>query len=380
MKRFLSVLLAVLLTVSCFATIAFAAGAANVAVSTSQEVAQGDVVTLTVTVSGNFANYEMSLGVEDGLSIEAINGIQHSIATDKKSGLVAFSDYKNVASHSFTVTVNVDTATPGGYDLTATPTLSTEKVDPALDTTDGTVDGYVAVTTTAGSATLTIPTPGPTVCQHSSSKWHHDANGHWQICDKCGEKFNEDKHNWDMVGEDKATNCGEHGTVYLQCTVCGRENTAQGGLKGHKLESYTKEPTCTEDGYKVPKCVYCGLEMTVEKVILPALGHDFSKEWTTDGDYHWHKCSRCDVVDGHGKHVWQWIVDKKATATETGRKHEACEICGLTRNVDTVIPKVEGLDEVPQTGDPTPYLALGAVAVLGLLTGAVLVFKRKTAK
>ena len=288
MKRFLSVLLAVLLTVSCFATIAFAAGAANVAVSTSQEVAQGDVVTLTVTVSGNFANYEMSLGVEDGLSIKAIDGIQHSIAADKKSGLVAFSDYKNVASHSFTVTVNVDTATPGGYDLTATPTLSTEKVDPALDTTDGTVDGYVAVTTTAGSATLTIPTPvAPTA---------------------------------------------------------------------------TPAPTAAPTATPVPTCK-----------------HNF-EGWATDSDNHWHKCTICGEIFDLGKHEWQWIVDKKATATETGRKHEACEICGLTRNVDTVIPKVEGLDDVPVTGDPTPYLALGAVAVLGLLTGAVLVFKRKTAK
>ncbi len=380
MKRFFSVLLAVLLAVSCFATISLAAEGATASVSQSQNVKAGDEVTLAVTVSGNFSNYEMTVSAEDKLSITAVTGVTNKVADTKASAKIAFATNDNIATHSFNVTVKVaDDATPGTYDVTATPTLAYKAVSNS-DDTDGVLDGRVEIAMSSGSATLTIPTPTPTVCQHSSSEWKHDANGHWQICGNCGVKFNEASHDYEKVGEDKPTKCGERGTIYLQCTVCGRENTAQGSMMGHKLESYTKEPTCTEDGYRVPKCTLCGHEMTVEKVILPALGHNFSEEWTTDADYHWHACSRCDAVIAHDDHVWQWVVDKKATATETGRKHEACEICGLTRNVDTVIPKVEGLDDVPQTGDPTPYLALGAVAVLGLLTGAVLVFKRKTAK
>ena len=37
-------------------------------------------------------------------------------------------------------------------------------------------------------------------------------------------------------------------------------------------------------------------------------------------------------------HNYVWIVDKEATQTSTGLKHESCSLCGDTRNENTVIP------------------------------------------
>ena len=62
----------------------------------------------------------------------------------------------------------------------------------------------------------------------------------------------------------------------------------------------TVDATCTEEGVKVYTCENCG--DTVEEY-LPALGHDFSEEWTVDkeptfaeeGSESRH-CTRCDEV------------------------------------------------------------------------------------
>ena len=36
-------------------------------------------------------------------------------------------------------------------------------------------------------------------------------------------------------------------------------------------------------------------------------------------------------------HTWKWIVDKSATCTANGIKHQYCSVCGKTQNVNTVI-------------------------------------------
>jgi len=52
---------------------------------------------------------------------------------------------------------------------------------------------------------------------------------------------------------------------------------------------------------------------------IDALGHDFSKEWTSDGENHWHKCSRCDAIDGKAAHS-----GGEATCSAKAK----CEVCG----------------------------------------------------
>lgn len=40
-------------------------------------------------------------------------------------------------------------------------------------------------------------------------------------------------------------------------------------------------------------------------------------------------------------HQWKEVIDKSASKTETGIKHEECSVCHLKRNESTVIPKLE---------------------------------------
>ena len=41
-------------------------------------------------------------------------------------------------------------------------------------------------------------------------------------------------------------------------------------------------------------------------------------------------------------HTFVWKVDKAATETQTGLKHEECTVCGHKRSEDTVIPVLSG--------------------------------------
>ena len=58
--------------------------------------------------------------------------------------------------------------------------------------------------------------------------------------------------------------------------------------------------------------------------------HDYGETWKSDADNHWHECS-CGAKSEKAAHSFKWVVDKEATATEKGSKHEECEVCGYQR-------------------------------------------------
>ena len=70
--------------------------------------------------------------------------------------------------------------------------------------------------------------------------------------------------------------------------------------------------------------------------------------WYADTDSHWHQCTREDCPDPSGStkdqasHTFVWKVDKAATRTQTGLKHEECTVCRFKRNENTVIPVLSG--------------------------------------
>ena len=58
--------------------------------------------------------------------------------------------------------------------------------------------------------------------------------------------------------------------------------------------------------------------------------HEFSKDWTSDAEYHWHKatCEHTDEVSGKEDHVFgDWIIDEDSTEGKTGTKHRICSVC-----------------------------------------------------
>ena len=103
--------------------------------------------------------------------------------------------------------------------------------------------------------------------------------------------------------------------------------------------------TATTSGTKHKECTVCGYTMTTETI--PATGggehtHNYSSDWKSDSINHWKECSCGDKADV-AAHSFKWVVDKEATATKKGSKHEECKVCHDKK----------AAVEIPATGTPT---------------------------
>ena len=108
-------------------------------------------------------------------------------------------------------------------------------------------------------------------------------------------------------------------------------------------------PTCTEKGLtEGTHCSKCGKILQAQNEI-PALGHDFSKEWTIDKEATCtekgsksHHCTRCEVKSDETEiptiehSESDWIIDKEATCTEDGSKHTECTVCHTTIKTEKI--------------------------------------------
>ena len=121
--------------------------------------------------------------------------------------------------------------------------------------------------------------------------------------------------------------------------------------------------------------------------------HSYSSDWKSDSINHWHECS-CGDKDDVAAHSFKWVVDKEATATKKGSKHEECKFCGYQRPAVEIPatgsttkptdptesnPNTGALDDVPQTGDNSNmilWIVLLLASGLGV-TGTVVYSKRK---
>lgn len=126
--------------------------------------------------------------------------------------------------------------------------------------------------------------------------------------------------------------------------------------------------------------------------------HDYGTEWKSNADNHWHECNCGDKKD-EAAHSFKWVVDKEATATKKGSKHEECKTCGYKRpaveipatgtttaQTDTTKPNdttkpgnTNGSEKSPQTGDNSNiflWFALLFVSVAGV-TGITVYNKKK---
>lgn len=126
--------------------------------------------------------------------------------------------------------------------------------------------------------------------------------------------------------------------------------------------------------------------------------HTYGNSWYSDDTSHWHQCiaEKCPALSDSTKdlasHTFVWRVDKAATATETGSKHEECTVCGFERN-ETEIPTrhgggpdtkpdggAENTATSPKTGDAgiALYAGLSLLALSG--SGWVVGKKRREEK
>ncbi len=229
---------------------------------------------------------------------------------------------------------------------------------PATATTDGTKHKECTVCHRK-LETGTIPATGSGEHTHSyGSEWKSDADKHWHEC-SCGAKAEEAAHTASEWITDTAATATTDGTKYKECNVCHR---------------------------------------VLETGKIPATGsgehtHSYSSDWKSDSINHWHECS-CGVKDDVAAHSFKWVIDKEATATKKGSKHEECKFCGYQRPAVEIPatgsttkptdptesnPNTGALDDVPQTGDNSNmilWIVLLLASGLGV-TGTVVYSKRK---
>ena len=83
------------------------------------------------------------------------------------------------------------------------------------------------------------------------------------------------------------------------------------------------------------------------------------------------------TVTVHSGHTFMWVIDKEATATENGEKHEECSVCGYKKD-PVEIPATGEDTRPPSTGDDTPPPSTGDTGrqilwlVMLIVSGAVL--------
>ena len=169
--------------------------------------------------------------------------------------------------------------------------------------------------------------------------WSYDEINHWHECSVCGNKKDEEAH---IPGEEATE------TTHQTCTVCGYVIKAAIGhvhsyTEKNTDEKYLKTPaTCTAKAvyYYSCSCGNKGTE-TFESGDMPA--HSWGTVWVSDGSKHWHECTVCKTKGDEADHVFEWKIDKEATVTEAGAKHEECKICGYNKTavaIDKLAPSI----------------------------------------
>lgn len=216
--------------------------------------------------------------------------------------------------------------------------------------------------------------------------------------------------------------------AYYTCEVCQKHFEDEAGnteitdlenygvieKTGHTMQKTDKvEATCTTAGKEA--YYTCGVcqkhfsdaegnnEITnlEEYGIIQATEHKAGTEWKHNETSHWNECmNNCGEKLNEAAHSYEWVVDKEATATEAGSKHEECTVCGYkkaaveipaTGTTDpTDPPKPTDPDkensgtetDSPQTGDSSNlalWFTLMGVGAAGLC-GALLLQKRRGSK
>ena len=100
--------------------------------------------------------------------------------------------------------------------------------------------------------------------------------------------------------------------------------------------NYTRYEGDDSDGSDGTMWVLTDLTMTP---VADGHTHKYGTEWKHDETNHWHECecgNKADIT----AHTFKQIIDKEATATEKGSKHEECTVCGY-KKAAVDIPKID---------------------------------------
>lgn len=140
-------------------------------------------------------------------------------------------------------------------------------------------------------------------------------------------------------------------TTSLLSNICGSY------LGGHTLSKVDrKEAThLTEGNIQYWVCANCGgyfsdasganMITSLDVVIAKSAEHTADRTgWHSDADNHWNTCECGEKINQSG-HSFTWVIDKEATSTEKGSKHEQCTVCNYDKTAVEIPPVKTGTEE-----------------------------------
>ncbi|EOS21552.1 hypothetical protein C806_04200 [Lachnospiraceae bacterium 3-1] len=125
------------------------------------------------------------------------------------------------------------------------------------------------------------------------------------VCEICSQRYGEadafNHANLVKTEAKSATHIAEGNTEYWYCDGCDKYFDDEAGAK----------------------------EISFEDTVVPKLAEHTVDDtgWHSDATNHWNICE-CGAKLNEAVHSFKWVIDKKATTTEKGQKHEECSVCG----------------------------------------------------
>lgn len=185
---------------------------------------------------------------------------------------------------------------------------------------------------------------------------------------------------------------GGHGTI----------SASKAGLAAGSHETIVFTP---DSGYEIDTVTVNGVKaevlsntleviMDADKTVIVTYKsiphtHSYGADWKSDADNHWHECPCGDRKDT-AAHTFKWVIDKEATATARGSKHEECTVCGYKKAAveipatgSAVKPSNQtdnlGNTTSPNTGDSSNLVLWSALLFIsgGAVIGTTVVSRKK---
>ena len=180
---------------------------------------------------------------------------------------------------------------------------------------------------------------GDLAAHNYKTTWSTDSAKHWHECSVCGDKKDEAAHTPGAPATE---------TTPQTCTVCGYVIKAALGHthnfnQKNTIKTYLKSAaTCTAKAVYYYSCS-CGEKGTATFESGETLAHTWETKWANNDSKHWHECTVCKTKGDEADHAFEWKIDKEATVTEAGAKHEECKVCGYKKTaiaIDKLAPSI----------------------------------------
>lgn len=194
-------------------------------------------------------------------------------------------------------------------------------------------------------------------------------------------------------------------TYNLTTQVNGGHGTISASKAGLAAGSHETVVFTPDSGYEIDTVTVNGVKaevlsntleviMDADKTVIVTYKsiphiHNHGADWKSDADNHWHECPCGDRKDT-AAHSFKWVIDKEATATTRGSKHEECTVCGYKKAAVEIPatgsaakpsdqPDNLGNTTSPKTGDSSNPVLWSALLFIsgGAVIGTTVVSRKK---